>query len=52
LLLLEEAALNRQPIKQLSTSKEIVTERNAQEEAKAFIEKLMTVDELMDEFTK
>jgi hypothetical protein len=33
----------------LSTSKEIV---NAQEKAKAFIEQLMTVDELMDEFTK
>jgi hypothetical protein len=33
----------------LSTSKEIVT---AQEKAKAFIEQLMTVDELMDEFTK
>jgi hypothetical protein len=39
-------------MKPLSTSKEIVSERNVQEKAKAFIEQLMTVDELMDEFTK
>ena len=49
MLLLKKAALNQKPMKPLSTSKEIVSERNA---AKAFIEQLMTVDELMDEFTK
>jgi hypothetical protein len=51
LLLLKKAAFNQQPVKPLSSSKVIVTERNAQEKAKAFIDQLMTVDELMDEFT-
>jgi hypothetical protein len=49
LLLLKKAALQPQPLQPLNTKRS--PEQNAEEQAQAYIDQLMTVDELMDDFT-